>query len=139
MPKPSSAIIKIFLLLTLAFNYTLSSITFDRDLEVSDDTLRQVSENYQSLRRRQIFQKTVQDVSINSKPSPMSKSMPKSKLIPQPKSTKFDSCTKLVANEIGWHNWLQDINTNTPIFRPKTDNELITIVNAAKKNKVRDF
>ena len=37
--------------------------------------------------------------------------------------------------DIGWHNWYQDINTFAPIFVPKNDSELSTILNFARMNK----
>lgn len=45
-----------------------------------------------------------------------------------------DSCSRLVAFELGWHNWLREINTTAPVFRPKTNANLKSIILAAKKN-----
>ena len=45
-------------------------------------------------------------------------------------------CTKLVAYSLGWHNWLQDINTNTgAVLRPTSDDDLKKILKSAKSNK----
>jgi hypothetical protein len=46
---------------------------------------------------------------------------------PSPKDPK-DSCTKLVAYELGWENWQDIIETNSAVFRPKDDRELQKIL-----------
>ena len=45
-----------------------------------------------------------------------------------------NACTKLVAEEQTWKTWKFDVTTFTPVFRPKTDNELKNIIKSSIKN-----
>jgi hypothetical protein len=51
------------------------------------------------------------------------------------KNNKHHPCAKRVADQIGWSNWYESVETFAPVFRVKSDKELRDIIKASKKEE----
>jgi hypothetical protein len=81
-----------------------------------------------------IIQLVSEKIQRSTAPAPAAKvsTLPRTlKSKPGPK----DSCSKLVAYELGWENWQEIIETNSAIFRPKNDRDLQKILQKSQDNQ----